>query len=253
MLERRIVFRPDGLSLDGYAIVPDDPAMLVVLCHGIPGSAPRDRSDEGYAGFARLLAARGFGAFWFNFRGVRGSPGEFSIGGWMRDLEWALDAIDADAEIGGIPRAIAGSSAGGAVAVAVAARRSDVGAVATLGTPASFTYGALMKDPLRVMQLFRNIGIVHDPAFPPDLDAWWREFTENAPEDVIGKIAPRPVLIMHGDSDDVVPYPHAERLYIGAGEPKELVRIPEGAHQLRRDPRAIDALGDWLGHLPGSQ
>src|SRR5439155_7148945 len=184
MLERRFVFRPDGLSLDGYAIVPDDPAVLVVLCHGIPGSAPRDRGDEGYAGFARELAGRGFGAFWFNFRGVRGSPGEFSIAGWMRDLEWALDAIDADAEIGGIPRVVCGSSAGGAVAIAVGARRPDVAGVATLGTPASFTYGALVDDPRKLIQIFRNTGIVHDPAFPPDLDTWWREFLDNAPEDV---------------------------------------------------------------------
>jgi fermentation-respiration switch protein FrsA (DUF1100 family) len=51
---------------------------------------------------------------------------------------------------------------------------------------------------------------------------------------------------MHGDADAVVPYHHAERLFTLAGEPKELVRIPGGAHQLRRDPRALEALTDWL-------
>jgi uncharacterized protein len=251
VLERRIVFRPDGLALEGRAIIPDDPPMLLVLCHGIPGSKRRDPGDEGYEGFARTLAAHGYGAFWFDFRGVRGSPGEFSVGGWMRDLEGALDALDGDAEIGGIPRALVGSSAGGAVAIAVAARRGDVGAVATLAAPASFTFGGLVTDPRRLLQIFRNTGIVHDPAYPPDLDAWWGEFTEFAAEDMIGKIAPRPVLLVHGDSDDVVGYPHAERLFIAAGEPKELVRIPHGEHQLRKDPRALDALSDWLGHLPG--
>ena len=252
MIVRRIVFRPDGLALEGEAVVPDDPPLLAVLCHGIPGSAPRPHDDEGYAGFARELASRGFGAFWFNFRGVRGSPGEFSIGGWTRDLEAALDAIDADAEIGGIPRVVVGSSAGGAIAIAASARREDVSAVATIGTYASFTFGGLMTDPRRLLQTMRNTGIVHDPAFPPDLDAWWAEFTEYAPEEVVGKIAPRPVLIMHGDSDDVVSYPHAERLFVAAGEPKELIRIPHGGHQLRRDPRALDALADWLAHLPAA-
>jgi len=252
MLERRIAFHPDGLALDGYALVPDDPSLLAVLCHGIPGSAPRERGDEGYAGFARELASRGFGAFWFNFRGVRGSPGEFSIGGWIRDLTAAVEALESDAEIGAIPRVIVGSSAGGAAAIAVAARREDVIGLATLGTPASFTYGGLMSSPKRMLQTFRNIGIIHDPAFPPDVDAWWAEFTEHSPEDVIGKIAPRPVLTMHGDSDEVVPYPHAERLFIGAGEPKELVRIARGGHQLRRDPRAVDALADWLANLTSS-
>lgn len=250
MLERRIVFRPDGLTLEGRAIVPDDPPLLLTLCHGIPGSKRRDPDDAGYEGFARALAARGYGTFWFDSRGVRGMPGEFSVAGWMRDLDAALDGLDADAEIGGIPRVVVGSSAGGAIAVAVAARREDVIAVATLAAPASFTFGGLVDDPHRLVQTFRNTGIVHDPAFPPDLDAWWREFTENAPEEVIGKLAPRPVLLMHGDSDDVVGYPHAERLFIAAGEPKELVRIPQGGHQLRRDPRTVDALADWLSHLP---
>ena len=217
MLERRIVFQPDGLSLQGRAIVPDDPPLLVALCHGIPGSKPREPDDPGYEGFARELAERGFGAFWFDFRGVRGMPGEFSVGGWMRDLDAALDALDADAEIGAIPRIVVGSSAGGAIAIAVAARREDVLAVATLGAPASFTFGGLVDDPRRLLQTFRNTGIVHDPAFPPDLGAWWEEFTANAPEEVIGKLAPRPVLVMHGDSDDVVGYPHAERLFVAAG------------------------------------
>jgi uncharacterized protein len=107
-----------------------------------------------------------------------------------------------------------------------------------------------VSDPRRLLQTFRNTGIVHDPAFPPDLDDWWGEFTAYAPEETIGKIAPRPVLLVHGDSDDVIGYPHAERLFVAAGEPKELVRIPGGAHQLRRDPRAVDALADWLAHLP---
>jgi len=249
MLERRVVFRPDGLTLSGHVIIPDDPTLLAVLCHGIPGSAPRDAADEGYAGFARALADAGFGAFWFDFRGVRGTEGEFSIAGWCHDLEAALDAIDDDAEIGGIPRVALGSSAGGAVAIATAARREDVAAVATLAAPASFTFGGLMDDPRRLVQTFRNTGIIHDPAFPPNLDEWWREFTETAPEESIGKLAPRPVLVMHGDSDTVVPYPHAERLFVAAGEPKELIRIPHGEHQLRRDPRALEALTDWLTHL----
>lgn len=249
MHERRLPLRPEGLTLAGEAIIPDDPRLLCVLCHGIPGSAPRDPADEGYAGFARTLAGQGIAAFWFDFRGVRGAPGEFSIAGWCADLEAALDALDSDAEIGGIPRVVVGSSAGGAVAMAVAARREDVVAVATLAAPASFTFGALVSDPAKLVLTFRNTGIIHDPAFPPDLDAWWREFSEVAPEEVVGKLAPRPILLVHGDSDDVVPYPHAERLFIAAGEPKELVRIPRGGHQLRRDSRAVEALCDWLGHL----
>jgi dipeptidyl aminopeptidase/acylaminoacyl peptidase len=249
VLERDVVFRPDGLALRGRLLVPDDPPLLAVLCHGIPGGRPPDPEDPGYAGLAATLAGRGFGAFWFDFRGVRGAPGEFSIGGWQRDLAAALDALEADAEVGGIPRVVVGSSAGGAVAVAVAARRDDVRAVATLAAPASFTFGGLVDDPERLLATFRNVGIVHDPAFPPDRDAWWREFLDAAPEAHAPRLAPRPFLVVHGDADDVVGVEHAERLFLAAAEPKELVRIPGGGHQLRRDPRAVEALLDWLAHL----
>ena len=96
------------------------------------------------------------------------------------------------------------------------------------------------------LQRFRNVGLIRDPSFPPDVAAWAQEFETHGAEKHVAAIAPRPVLLIHGDADDVVPYVHAERLFEVASEPKELVRIPGGAHQLRRDPRAVDALSDWL-------
>lgn len=249
MFARAIRFSSDGLDLAGEVVVPDDPRVMAVLCHGIPSGSRPDPGDAGYAGFARDLAGRGQAAFWFNFRGVRGAPGEFSIGGWAADLERGLDALEGDAEVGAIPRVVVGSSAGGAVAISVAARRHDVLAVATLAAPASFTFGGLIEDPVKLLAMFRNIGIVRDPAFPPDLDAWWKEFLEATPEDHVARISPRPLLIVHGDADDVIAYPHAERLFSAAAEPKELARILGGGHQLRRNARAVDALADWLDHL----
>jgi pimeloyl-ACP methyl ester carboxylesterase len=48
-----------------------------------------------------------------------------------------------------------------------------------------------------------------------------------APEDVIGKIAPTPVLVVHGADDRLFPPSHARALYEAAGEPKRLL-IGEG-------------------------
>jgi fermentation-respiration switch protein FrsA (DUF1100 family) len=44
---------------------------------------------------------------------------------------------------------------------------------------------------------------------------------------VIGKIAPTPVVIVHGADDRLFPPSHAHRLYGAAGEPKRLL-IGEG-------------------------
>ena len=244
MRARPLVFESDGLQLTGEVVEPDGtPSWTLVLCHGIPGGPP-DPADPGYAGFARALADRGFAAAWFNFRGCRDAPGDFSVGGWVRDLHAALDAVAPSARA---PVAVVGSSAGGATAIAVAAERDDVAAVATLAAPA--TYDGLAADVAAAAHRFRNLGIIRDPAFPRDLQAWGAEFATFAPVSLVGAIAPRPALLVHGDADQVVPYEHAEILFEKAGEPKELVRLPGGGHQLRHDPRAHDVLADWFERL----
>jgi uncharacterized protein len=244
MQSRSVVFRSDELTLEGELIVPDAPRAVILLCHGIPAGGPPNPEDEGYAGFARALAARGFAAMWFNFRGCRGAPGEFSMSGWCTDVGGALDALARVKDLDGLARALVGSSAGGMAAIDVAADREDVALVATLAAPS--TLAALGDDEQAVVQRLRNIGIIHDPAYPPDPKAWWGDLVGRAALKAINRIAPRPLLLIHGDADDVVPYDHAERLFAQAAEPKELVRIPRGAHQLRKDPRAVDALTDWL-------
>nr|CCC92333.1 conserved hypothetical protein [Trypanosoma congolense IL3000] len=44
----------------------------------------------------------------------------------------------------------------------------------------------------------------------------------------IAKLSPRPVLLMHGTADDLVPFRHSQKLYEVASEPKELY-LAEGA------------------------
>ena len=50
------------------------------------------------------------------------------------------------------------------------------------------------------------------------------------PIDDIGEISPRPVLIMHGGRDELVPPDTGERLYAAAAEPKFLWYAPDAAH-----------------------
>jgi fermentation-respiration switch protein FrsA (DUF1100 family) len=242
-----IPIRSGVLTLEGHLVKPAaPPRAVIILLHGMPSGAPADPADPGYPGLANAFAARGYAALHFRFRGAHGAPGEFSIEGWAHDVEAALDAmasIDDEAA-----RILVGSSAGGAVAIRAASRRPDVAAVATLAAPA--TYDSVTADPAGTLQRLRNIGVIRDPAFPGDEAAWVREFVDAAPDRAISRIAPRPMLIVHGDADEVVPYANAERLFAAAADPKELVRIPGGRHRLRLDERALSALFDWSDHLP---
>ena len=61
------------------------------------------------------------------------------------------------------------------------------------------------------------------------------------------KLAPRPLLVVHGDDDDTVPTSDARQL-AGAHGSAELRIIPGAGHRLRHDPRAVAVLLGWLDH-----
>jgi len=48
--------------------------------------------------------------------------------------------------------------------------------------------------------------------------------------DVIGQISPRPILIIHGLDDYVLPVANSERNFAAAREPKELWLVPGAKH-----------------------
>ena len=49
----------------------------------------------------------------------------------------------------------------------------------------------------------------------------WNPVPES-PVELVGRIAPVPLLVVHGDADKYFPVGHAEALYAAAGEPREL-------------------------------
>ena len=48
--------------------------------------------------------------------------------------------------------------------------------------------------------------------------------------DAVGKLSPRPVLLLHGSADDVVPAWHSEMIYFNAHGPRTLWIAPGGHH-----------------------
>ena len=96
------------------------------------------------------------------------------------------------------------------------------------------------------MQHGRDMGIIRDSAFPPSVEAWWREFEALDPLRAIKDIAPRPLLLIHGLSDDVVDPSEAAALFAQAGEPKEIIMLPGVTHRFRSEPTAIERALSWL-------
>lgn len=66
------------------------------------------------------------------------------------------------------------------------------------------------------------------------------------PADAAAKIAPTPLLIVHGDRDEFFPVDHAEQLFEAAHQPKELWIVPGYGHaETAAKPALLDRIGRW--------
>lgn len=64
---------------------------------------------------------------------------------------------------------------------------------------------------------------------------------------VAARISPRPLLLVHGTADELVPVDDAQLLFQQAGEPKELVLLPGADHHLSaHQVEAGRATLNWL-------
>lgn len=251
-----------GLVLRGHLALPSTegrPApgvgrKALVLCHGFP-SGPRGGADSGhtYPQLAdRIASLTGWVVLAFNFRGTGESDGDFSLGGWMADLRAAIDYVLADSVPGEPPVSeawLAGFNLGGALALCTAGEDDRVRGVASLGAPADFEHWA--ADPAGLAERCRSFGVIRSLGFPPDQASWDREAAELRPLALIGKIPPRPLLLVHGADDDEVPVVDARALADAAGGGVDLRVLPGAGHRLRHDPRAVAVLLGWLARVGG--
>jgi uncharacterized protein len=156
------------------------------------------------------LHRMGFSVLAIDYRGFGKSDGTLPSEEWAcadAQAAWEyLRLLEPDPR----RRFLYGHSLGGAVAIDLAARNTDVAGVIV---ESSFTsiremaavmgYGALAIGPL-LTQHFDSLGKV-------------------------GKVA-APILFVHGTGDRYVPHSMSEQLFAAAREPKRLLLVPDGGH-----------------------
>lgn len=240
-------FESEGFQLYGHMALPErlrsrgTPAL--VLCHGFPGTAVgaagAGRSFPDLA--ERIVRELGWIVFSFAYRGCGGSEGDFSTGGWLADVRAAIDHVRSTQSVSGIW--LAGFGTGGSLAICAAAADPDVKGVAAFACPADFADWA--AGPEALLAHAREIGAVSTDGFPRDFDAWARDLSAISATDAAPEIAPRPLLVVHGNDDGLVSSFDGRILADAHGEAE--LRIVGGAgHGLRNDPRAIAILLGWL-------
>jgi len=248
-LSERFYLTVDGDRIVGEISHPPQAEGLppvLCICHGIPSGAPPDPTDGGYPVLAERFVREGFLTCIFNFRGCGLSEGNLDLLAWTRDLAAVIDHLENLPNLDHSCIAIMGFSGGAATATYVAAHNERITRLVLCACPAEFSLLAGENGLERMLQQCRDAGTIKDDGFPPSLEEWGDHFREVNPIRWIDQISPRPLLIVHGDRDELIPSEQAETLYHLAKEPKELVIVPGAEHRMRTNETVIATALNWL-------
>ena len=143
----------------------------------------------------------GFGVFAYDYRGYGLSEGQPSEQHVYADIDAAYGYLTRELRVPPERIILYGRSLGAGAAVDLAARQAVGGLI--LESPFLSAFRVMTRVPLFPFDKFRNV-------------------------DKIGRVG-CPVLVMHGEADEIVPLWHGQRLFETAPGPKMFVAIP-GAH-----------------------
>lgn len=190
----------DGERVIAWHIPPREGRSVVLYFHGNGGSLALR------AARFRALTSEGLGLLALSYRGYGGSTGSPSEQGLLRDAAalyaFAAERYPPDRLV------LWGESLGGAVAIALAGEKP----VRSLILESPFTSAA-------------DIAAAAYPFVPVRL----LMLDQFRSDERIGHVAV-PVLVMHGERDNVVPTRFGERLFALIRSPKRFVRFANGGH-----------------------
>lgn len=209
----------------------------VIFCHGFRGS------KEG-GGRASALAARvagnGFAALLFDFTPL--SLLSVQVDELRAVVDYCRGVVSSRV-------VLFGRSMGGSAALAVTAADENIGGLCLWSAPhdlhETFSlslgdgYNQLLSgEPVSVADEFGHVRLT--PDFLRDFDRF----------DLLacaGLVSGRPLLVVHGQNDEIVPLRQAAEIFAQAGEPKKMTVVPGADHRfLSGHEQASAALLAWL-------
>jgi fermentation-respiration switch protein FrsA (DUF1100 family) len=215
----------DGQRLHAWAVAARAPRLgHVLFCHGNGGNIG-DRIAN-----AALLSAAGFEVLLFDYRGYgQSSGGRPDEQGTYRDARAALRALSDRPEVDPDRIFYLGESLGGAVALTLAVESPPHGLILQ-STFTSVRHAARLHYPLI------PTGVIPD-AYPS-----------------LRRIArlSAPLLVLHGDRDDIIPLEHGQALYDAAPVPKRLRVFAGAGHNDLVERAGVEysrEIADWARSL----
>lgn len=278
-------FYADGVRLAGTFTTGEGngPRPAIICVHGYTG-----RKETYMPPFVRDLTAAGFHTLDFYCRGFgdsEGAPRRVDPEEQIRDILAARYWLAARSDVDADRIAIMGLSHGGGASIKAAAIEPRFAAIATVGAPGNgerwqrskrtADEWAALQDELAEDRVQRALTGQSkqlpyqelSPPGPAEREAFRTMYrTEDAypegyplenidlacgfrAEDWVDRIAPRPLLLIHGEKDTMVRLEEAESLFAKAGEPKELHIVPGINHAEVYEPRNPEVYAGVIAKL----
>lgn len=198
----------DGTKLHGWFMKPEAEKAskgTVVFSHGNAGAV-------GYhIGFLDWFVKAGYQVLLYDYRGYGKSKGVIKREGLLKDVRGALKYVAGRKDVDASKLISFGHSLGGAKSLAALGEKKVPGVKAVI----SYAGFASYRDMAKWVAGDTGARLVTD---------------ELAARDLVAKIAPVPVLIIHGTRDGTVPLQQGELLFQKAKEPKTFFKIDGGGH-----------------------
>ncbi len=216
----------DGKTLRGWFIPTDEDSVVIIAAHG--GGSDR----RSFLSFAPTLHEAGYPVLLFDNRehGISDGIGlGMSLG--MRESEDIVSAVDFLESRGFSSFGTIGSSQGATSAILAAANDQRIALVVAQGTGTDLedmmeANPALSRAPRWLLSAFA-MHYYYRQGAP------WSVIRQGGvwPIDVIHEIAPRPLLLIQGENDEMAPLPLARQIFEAAGEPKSLWVVEGAGHR----------------------
>jgi alpha-beta hydrolase superfamily lysophospholipase len=281
-VEERVQWQSAGLKIRGVMEYPEDmrrgePRAALMVLHGFGSNkdSPLVRT------VTRMFTSLGYIALRFDMRGCgesEGARGRVICLEQVEDTRSAFDFLSRHASVQPKRIAVFGHSFGAAVAVYAAGTDKRIAACISSGgwghgekkfrkqhaSPEAWQRFSAMMDegrrrkargeqmmvprfdivPIRP-ELRGNLAPGSILEFPFDVVESMYAFQAN---DVVGRIAPRPLLLIHPANDTVTPTEQSIDLFLHAGQPADLHLFADVDHFLFNDsnPMVQAVVRDWL-------
>jgi uncharacterized protein len=213
----------DGVTLRGWYIPHESSVKTIIVCSGANGSLDAD------VHVAPWLREAGFNVLLFNWRAHGNSDGEVVTLGFNERYD-LIAAVEFAKAQGAERIGVLGFSMGGTVAIDTAAVYEDINAIVAdspFVTIVSAVAGGVIERGLHkdlayvLARLLLITACVRTQLnlFEVDVTHW------------IKRLAPRPLLLIFGEQDVIVPRAESDLAFARAGEPREIWRVPGATHR----------------------